>query len=355
MSNFTKLLKQASSGVSQDDAAYFAFGHFNESNSSTAGLYLFEYEEATNTITQADAATTALSPGYTSTYYRHAKFTPNGNFLLTGLYSPPYVAVYDHTTRGTLTLVSQTIDSVAADQAHKFDVSPDGNYIIQSQSGGLYYKRNILWTINSSGILSKSADFGTGGTAAGVRFSPDGNYIGVTSYNDRQLQILDHTTAGSLSLHSSFTFGSYPGIQDIAWSPDGNYICVADIYNVDSDYFHIFSFSTSTGLSRTDTFSESNYSTYSVDFHSSGNYIAVGNSGGVVLLSHSSGTVSKLQFISTPTSSDIVRWKGDLLLVASGGSKDIIVFELSGNSLSEVASYNHFSNGRFIDWMPEQS
>jgi len=229
-------------------------------------------------------------------------FSPDGSYIAMGNKNA-YFTLLDHTTAGSVSLKSKS-QSLTDDDPEAISVSPDGNYI----AVGHVTKVNLLNFSNPSS-LSVAATYTFSGSANKVRdvaFSPDGKYIAVAHQSNPRLTLLDHTTAGSLSLADTVepaiqvASGDFFGGYSTAFSPDGNYIAVGLHGNGGNKEIVLLDHTTDGTMAIADTFDVAG-AVWGLAFSPDGNYLAVAHASSpfFTLLDHT--TAGSLSSADTQT------------------------------------------------------
>lgn len=155
----------------------------------------------------------------------NAVFSPDGNYVAVKFNQSPYLNLYDHTTPGSLTLAATYTLAETGSIQPGLRFSPDGNYLAVSASVSPYF---VLLDHTTPGSLSLATTYDVSHNGGiNIRFSPDGNYIAVVGGgNPNGLTLLNHTTPGSVSLSATYTFTDNATADSVAFTPDGRYVAV---------------------------------------------------------------------------------------------------------------------------------
>jgi WD40 repeat protein len=166
---------------------------------------------------------------------RSTVFTPDGDYIAVSYNSAPQLTLLDHTTPGSVLLASTySLGSTQPNFGMAF--SPDGTYLAVPTIGG-----NSLTLLHYSapGTVSLASTYSTqspsfGPTAVWLcAWSPNGEYLAVTNNgSSATLTILSVSSAGSLTLASTYNGSAFNDTRGVAWSPDGNYLAFGDEPNV---------------------------------------------------------------------------------------------------------------------------
>lgn len=173
---------------------------------------------------------------------------------------------------------------------------PTGSYISLVTTTSPYF---ILLDHTTAGSVSLADTYTLQGQGRDVGFSPDGSYIGV-AHNTQYFKILDHTTLGVVSLESSSQSLSSDDIKTISFSPSGNYVAVGY-----SNKINLLDYSNPSSVSNVATYTLSGTGSTNavrgVSFSPDGNYIAVAHNDSprLTLLDHT--TPGSLSLATTYT------------------------------------------------------
>lgn len=267
------------------DGNYLVIGQ----ESSTQGVVLLD---SSTPGTLSLATTYAVSNGNSVGGFI-TKFSNDDNYVLA--HGNVFFTLLDHTTPGTLTLAA-TYTRAAGCRGGDF--SPNGDYICLSSSGGTLI---TLLDHTTPGSVSLATTYTIYDDSYGVAFSPDNNYIAVCGKTT--FTLLDHTTPGTLSLSATYNVGAFIQSYGADFSPDGNYLAITSSRVVLLDHTTPGSLSIATsyviaGIPATVT-------SRGIKFSPTGDYIAVSSA-------PSSGT-SKINLLDHTT-------PGTLTLAATYGS-----------------------------------
>jgi WD40 repeat protein len=216
-----------------------------------------------------------------------------------------------------------------------------GNYIAVGNGTAPYF---TLLNHTTPGTVSLATTYTFSGVSIGIAFSPDGNYIAVGTAVSPYFTLLNHTIPGTVSLAATYTLPGSASIigGGVAFSPDGNYIAVGHAV---TPYFTLLNHTIPGTLSLAATYA-SPYIVGGVSFSNSGDTIAFINSPGkfgsrITLLDHSTpGTVS---YVSTYTYTSASTagltfsgWTSDDSYVVCGGGGSVFLLT---PALAIAASY----------------
>ncbi|MFA6074028.1 MAG: beta-propeller fold lactonase family protein, partial [Candidatus Woesearchaeota archaeon] len=223
---------------------------------------------------------------YSVDYISSLAFSPDGNYLATSSYYDDYVSIMNITNKSVIAPLSTYTDSVGAysvDAIYSLAFSPDGNYLATSS----YYDDYVsIMNITNKSVIAPLSTFNDNETdysVDGIRslaFSPDGNYLATSSYDDDYVSIMNITNKGVIAPISTYTdsSGAYSVdyIYSLAFSPDGNYLATSSYYD---DYVSIMNITNKSVIAPLSTYTDS-VGAYSVDaiyslaFSPDGNYLA---------------------------------------------------------------------------------
>jgi len=258
----------------------------------------------------------------------------------------------DHSTAGSLSgLDTYSVSGNSNVSAYACKFSNDNNYIaVGSQAAS-----ELTLLSPSGGSLSSVTSYALGGAnsyATYLDWNSDDSYLVVGYFNTNSggpnVTLVSHSS-GSLSFADSYTaaVGNSNEVYTVAFSPDGNYIAVGSGYNsgTASATFTLLDHTTAGSLSLADTYTFPD-AINSVDFSPDGNYIAVGfnaATSGVTLLDHTTpGSVSFATSYATPDGAAVkFSPTGDYLAVGENRNDDLILLDhTTPGSLSFSSSYN---------------
>lgn len=316
MSGISKKMLQAASAGGSEPGSYLAVG-------AISTLSLLDHTEK-GTLTLSDS----LSFG---SVIEGIEFSPDGKWLAV-ITQNPILTIIDVSSAGTLGNVSTTNISYGTGKSVSF--SSDGSYLVVSAG------RVVLFSFNTStgAVSAELATYDVNGNANKAEFSPNDNYIAVAkAFSDsNSVILLDHTTAGSLSLSATYNTGGREALG-IGWSPDGNYIVVGSDA---TGGITLLDHTTSGSLSLAATFSNS--STRGVAYRPDGNHIACVSEQSEVLFLDATpaGSLSSLTVYSASSQTYGPAWTSDSKYVAAGvnASPYLVVLEESSPSTYTLSS-----------------
>jgi len=241
---------------------------------------------------------------FATTYTRNAamdgfqlgiSWTPDSNYIALASGSST-ITVLNHTTPGSLSLASTYSASTSS-----VDFNYDGTYLISGGGGA----PNFCLTLFSfsSGTLTFAATYVAGFTTDSAKFNPTGDYIAVTR-RYTTFQLFDHTTPGTLSLSTTYTYANANEAisNGISWTPDGAYVAFAAGQSGTTRNVVLLNYSGGS-LSLAATYGMGgNQSVYALKFSPDGNYLGVSANDGAVkltLINHSAGSLSLATTYST--------------------------------------------------------
>lgn len=184
-----------------------------------------------------------------------ADFSPDGNYICVVGRDATTVTLLDHTTPGSVSLAATY---TIYDSGRGCDFSPDGNYI--AVCGKTIF---TLLDHTTPGSLSLSATYnvGTALQSFSTAFSPDGNYLALTS---SRVVLLNHTTPGSLSVATTYVIAGIPSqitTEGIKFSPTGDYIAVSSAPSSGTSKITLLDHTTPGSLSLSATYGSSGSNT----------------------------------------------------------------------------------------------
>ena len=228
------------------DGNYLAIG-FNNNNGQT--LRTLNHTTAGSLSTQ-DTHSVA---GYGSA----ADFSYSGDYLTVAGVQSPYFTMLTVNSSGNLS--SGTTFSTVGElplSGKNCTFSPDDNYIAVAQDGSPYFR-----LLSRSGSSVSSAATLTLARGRACCFSGLGDYIAFTQDSSTNgLRLIDHTTAGSVSLAASLNTPN--SARSVDFSNDGQYIVVT----CEGDHLLLADHTTAGSLSQATTFSISGLGLYGVAF-----------------------------------------------------------------------------------------
>tara|TARA_R110001632_G_scaffold232357_1_gene372974 strand:- start:485 stop:1600 length:1116 start_codon:yes stop_codon:yes gene_type:complete len=252
----------------------------------------------------------STSQSLTSDNIFEMAFSPNGTYIAVGFLNK--VSLLNYSNPSSVSNVATHTFSPSANTVRGLDFSPDGNYLAvahqgTSSSAGSQVRFTLL-DHTSAGSLSVS-DTHSINAAAGdyfgpysVAFSPVGDYIAVgasannafgESINRHEVILLDHTSAGSVSAADTFDLNAKDRAMALAFSPDGNYLAVG---HNQSPFFTLLDHTSAGSLSAADTQVISANGVEQVVFSPDGKYIAIG---------HNSTTSTKFTLLDHTTAGSV--------------------------------------------------
>lgn len=256
-------------------------GNYAVTGNGSNGVFTLLNRPTPSTLSLATTYTLASS--LSSGGQLSISWTPDNDYIcvLTG----SNITVLNHTTPGSLSLAS-----TYAAFTDSVDFNYDASYLIASGGGAPNYTMTLFSF--SAGTLTFSATYVASFATYGGAFTPDGNYIGMwrrfTSF-----ELFDHTTPGSLSLATTYTLTNTQNIISLAtaWTPDGDYVGFGS--STAEIEITLLSRSGST-LSFATTYANGGSSAfYGLKFSPDGAYLAAsGPFATMTLLNHSSGSLS---------------------------------------------------------------
>lgn len=164
--------------------------------------------------------------------HRGGGFSPDGNYIALG--ADATLTLLDHTTPGTVSLAATY---VANNNLYGVSFSPDGNYIACATSTG---NTITLLDHTTPGSLSLAATYTTIDFAYGAKYTPDGNYLATTIWDStfRYAQLFNMSSPGSITSSAIYTLARRPNSSNasnaLGFSPTGDYlaVCQEDSFGV---------------------------------------------------------------------------------------------------------------------------
>lgn len=317
MSGIGKKMLQAASAGGSEPGSYLAVG-------SISDLFLLDH-------TVKGALTLSDSRSFGSVI-EGIEFSPDGKWLAVVTQSDPRLTIIDVSSAGTLGTV--TTKNISYGTGRSVSFSSDGSYLVVSAG------RVVLFSFNSStgAVSTELATYDVNGIANDADFSPNGDYIVVAkSFSDtNSVILLDHTTAGSLSLSATYNTGDREALG-IGWSPDGNYVVVGSDF---TGGITLLDHTTVGSLSLAATFV--NNDTRDVAYRPDGNHIAFASGQSEVLFLDATpaGSLSFLTAFGTSSQTFGLAWTSDSKYVAAGvnASPFLVVLEESSPSTYTLSS-----------------
>ena len=286
MSLISKLTTIAAAGSGGPMGSYIALAHNNSP--------YFTLLDHTTKGSVSSADTYTLNGAGES-----VDFSPEGEYIAVGNRTQ-YFKLLDHSTAGSVSLTSSS-QALSGDDIFHISFSPNGTYV----AVGYLNKVNLLNYSNPSSV-SNVATFtftGSENKVRGVDFSPDGNYIAVAHQSLPRFTLLDHTTAGSLSSADTYSIaaasGDYFGAYSVAFSPVGDYIAVGMHGNGGYPRVVLLDHTTAGSVSLADTNTNVPGAAKGLCFSPDGKYLAVAHSTSpyFTLLNHT--TAGSLSFAAS--------------------------------------------------------
>jgi WD40 repeat protein len=259
-----------------------------------------------------------------------------------------FVTMLDHTTPGSLSYITTY---TLSGNSTEVDFSPDGNYVAVSNRSSPFFAL-LSW---SGSTLSLAATYTLENIGLSCRFSPDGNYIAAGNQfsGDYGFTLLDHTTAGSLSLAATYAL-SFPWCNSVSWDPSGDYIAVADLNGLCVLLDH----TTPGSVSFADSIAISG-GNYLAEFSKDGDYILAGpaNPPHISLVDHTTpGSLSIAATYALVNTANGASFSpdSDYAAIGHGSSPYFTMLDhTTPGSLSLATTYTLPNAGQKVDFSPD--
>jgi len=167
-------------------------------------------------------------------------WSPNGEFLAVGHGTTPYLTIYQRSKGslgGTLTgtITGELADIADVSLAATYNQSTNQTAINAAIAGANLQTKEIQTWINDRptlSLLTKLADpsdlpdvSDTAGACFGVAWSPDGQYLAVTTNGTTSLNVYQRSGTTFTKLNAPDDLPPTIG-RKVCWSPNGKYLCV---------------------------------------------------------------------------------------------------------------------------------
>jgi len=147
-------------------------------------------------------------------FNQNCTWSPDSNYIASAQDGSPYFRLLSRSGSSVSSAATLTLN-----RGRAAAFSPDGNYIAFTGDSSNPGVRLIERTNNTS--ISQVATITAPNSAAGIAWSPDGQYIGVNSQSST-FKLIDHTSAGSMSQAATYSLpsGDLSFYARPAFSPD---------------------------------------------------------------------------------------------------------------------------------------
>jgi len=211
-----------------------------------------------------------------------ASFSPDGSNLAIAHNGSPYVSVYSWSSSGFGSKYSNPSTLPTGNGINPV-FSPDGDDLALLHSSSPYISV-YPW---SSGFGSKYSNPSAtlSGGQYGLAFSPDGNTLATSiaqsgGLNTQKLSIFPWSASGFGTVYTNpaFSHSNDASIYDCAWNPDGDVLALSHS-DGDGPYVTAYAWSSGYGSKYSDPSTKPAGTAIAVDFSPDGNDIAVGHVG----------------------------------------------------------------------------
>lgn len=252
-----------------------------------AGLVPAGVASASTTPGWAEASSASVSSGASS-----VALSPNGKFLAAEAGNgPAYIYLFAVGSDGSLTAVSGSPFDVGGNASPPDPIAwaPDSEYLaVPEQSTGGSNEITVI-SVGSGGAMSVvgSADTNAGATypATDIQYSPNGDYLAVSSANE--VYVYQVGSGGVLTLASGSPLAPSYGADALAFSSGGNYLLITSTSYPEVDIYAVGSGGSLTAASGGPVTDISNSGVASISVSPSGDQVAL-----VALANETSGPYS---------------------------------------------------------------
>ena len=254
---------------------------------------------------------------------RGVDFDPSGNYIAVSTTGQPQLTLLSHSA-GSVSLATTytTVGNGGNYNSVRFNAA--GNKIVLGHQSAPY----VTLLNHSSGSVSLASTYDVGGITSGVAFSPTANYIGVSHNTDPKFTLISYTSGGSMSLATTYAIAAASFPSSTAFSPSGDYIA--------TDGLNLLDHTTPGSLSLA-TYNSS-WNGIGFAFSPDGDYLATGS---LTLLNHSSGSLSVATTFSLGATANSYAFNalGNYFAVAVTNSTSVRLLNHSSGSVSLAATY----------------
>lgn len=251
------------------------------------------------------------------------------------------VKILDHTTPGSLSLLSTVITQVRNCCAF----SPSGSHLYVASGSSLY-----VYDVTDPSSPTWVTNIGGGTDIKYMAFSPDGNYLVTTGkYVNTTFSSYDVSDIENPVLLQNYTPPYGSDGNGISFTPDGSYFAVG---SNSSPYVWLFDFSNPSSFSPQVATYNTGENAGKVDFSADGDYLLVANGNAYfTLLDHTTpGTLSLADSLSA-NARYAARFNPDNTYVVGGGygSGNIVLAEVTAaGDLAASISDSYTTGGNFV-------